>query len=55
MRIANFLRLTWLECKAAILRVGLGPWVVGAMIVLGAHVQEPSFFRTSGQHLQDSD
>ena len=48
MRIANFLRLTWLECKAAILRVGLGPWVVGAMIVLGAHVQEPSFFRTSG-------
>jgi len=48
MRIANFLRLTWLECKAAILRVGLGPWVVGAMTVLGAHVQEPSFFRTSG-------
>ncbi len=48
MRVANFLRLTWLESKAATLRVGAGPWVVGALMVLGAHVQEPSFFRTSG-------
>lgn len=48
MRIANFVRLTKLEYKAASLRVGLGPWVVGALFVLTAHVQEPSFFRASG-------
>lgn len=48
MQITNFLRLTWLESKAASLRVGAGPWVVGALFVLGAHLQEPSIFRTSG-------
>ncbi len=47
MRIANFVRLTWLESKAATLRVGVGPWIAGALFVLAAHVQEPSFFRTS--------
>jgi len=48
VRIESFLRLTWLESKAACVRVGIGPWAAGALFVLAAHIQEPSFFRTSG-------
>jgi len=51
MRLAQTIRLIWLEAKATAATLGLLPVVVGWLFVLAAFLQEPTIFRSEGLEL----